>query len=753
MVVWGGATDFAIAGDGGRYGIVLDSDINDTDGDLLVDVCDTCPLDAANDQDRDAICGNVDTCPLFFDPCQADSDLDGLGDACDPCTDPDHDGFGNPGFPATNCLIDNCPTTYNPEQQDQNSNGVGNACEVGSGPYLRQIFVSRERKHFECTNRVELCFLCIPDIIGRDVVEVDLITVRAQVADPDGPDDLQKVKVKFIDPPECPASPPLFGIPTLVTMDLFDNGRSDISSAPGLQLSGDDVAGDSIYSRQFYFRTQTDRVSGCVEATDQSNIGGSLGIYVSPLYSEPADMRDFRFFLEATDRESNSSGSSEFPIAVQGTFVSLSDFSRACGPPPGCASLPNEPPRASIVAKRESECSSPSGAPVLLDGSESSDPNSTPGTNDDLISFEWFKDFGLPSSALLGKGPVLITDLPLGDHDITLQVTDLLGTKATAQEKVGVSDTVPPNLVCPSPQSAECSGSTGTRVNSVASAIDRCSPSVAIQNNVNAGGGDASGDYPLGTTAIHFTASDASGNTSSCDSSVTVRDTTPPILAVSPAPSVLWPPNHRMVDIGIGLTSTDACSTPTVTLSSITSTEPDDAPGSGDGSTVNDIRGADLGDPDFSFQLRAERESGGGGRVYQLTYTAVDSSGNQASTSSIVLVPHDKGASAEPLFVSVENRAPGTELRWNPVPGASNYKVIRGVIGNLREAGEIIDLGTVSCNMPASSSTSTAGFEDADVPALGKAFFYLVSYNDGRDSGYGSTSTAKPRAETGGGCE
>jgi hypothetical protein len=58
------------------------------DGDTRGDLCDACPLDAADDSDADGRCANVDNCPFVTNPGQADADMDGTGDACEPDVTP-----------------------------------------------------------------------------------------------------------------------------------------------------------------------------------------------------------------------------------------------------------------------------------------------------------------------------------------------------------------------------------------------------------------------------------------------------------------------------------------------------------------------------------------------------------------------------------------------------------------------------------------------------------------------------------------
>jgi hypothetical protein len=97
------------------------------------------------------------------------------------------------------------------------------------------------------------------------------------------------------------------------------------------------------------------------------------------------------------------------------------------------------------VASR-TECTSPSGAAVFLDASSSSDADSTPGTSDDIAAYEWFEGFGLPSQALIATGVTASPVLSLGNHAITLRVTDHDGAMSTESLIAVVSDTKRPSL-------------------------------------------------------------------------------------------------------------------------------------------------------------------------------------------------------------------------------------------------------------------------------------------------------------------
>jgi hypothetical protein len=144
---------------------------------------------------------------------------------------------------------------------------------------------------------------------------------------------------------------------------------------------------------------------------------------------------------------------------------------------------------------------------------------------------------------------------------------------------------------------------------------------------------------PLGTSTFTVEVNDGQGGTDTDTVQVTVADTTPPELRVELSESILWAPNHKLIDITATIAVVDACdAAPVVTLLSILSSEPDD--GRGDGRTTGDVQEAEVGTDDRTFRLRAERSGINLARIYRVTYQATDSSGNATTVTGEVRVQH-----------------------------------------------------------------------------------------------------------------
>jgi hypothetical protein len=115
------------------------------------------------------------------------------------------------------------------------------------------------------------------------------------------------------------------------------------------------------------------------------------------------------------------------------------------------------------------------------------------------------------------------------------------------------------------------------------------------------------------------------------------QDERAPLLTLSVTPSLLWPPNHKMVPVTVTASAVDDTDpAPAITLVGVRSSEPDD--GTGDGATIGDI----VRSSDFEFLLRAERSGSGPGRSYTITYRATDSAGNSVEQAVTVTVPANR---------------------------------------------------------------------------------------------------------------
>jgi Fe-S cluster assembly iron-binding protein IscA len=110
----------------------------------------------------------------------------------------------------------------------------------------------------------------------------------------------------------------------------------------------------------------------------------------------------------------------------------------------------------------------------------------------------------------------------LGTTSVTYTVTDIHGNSATCSFGVVVTDTQAPSIVCPQAItfSANSSGCNYTGSLIPPTASDNCTGPVTVSGPVPAG------PYSVGTTTVTWTATDSTGNTSTCTQDIMVLQTT-----------------------------------------------------------------------------------------------------------------------------------------------------------------------------------------------------------------------------------
>jgi hypothetical protein len=224
---------------------------------------------------------------------------------------------------------------------------------------------------------------------------------------------------------------------------------------------------------------------------------------------------------------------------------------------------------------------------------------------------------------------------PLGSTLATLTVAGVQGVARQCEGTVTVVDTTPPSLVPPQavtssrePENPTCGVFISDAQLGEATVHENCTGVVVVTRS----GVPVNNIFPVGTTTLTHTATDASGNTATATKTVTVTDsTTPEITGLSVSPDVLWPANGKMVDVWVSYDLKTNCNAGPMTCGlSVSSNETID-------STDYSILDS------HHLLLRAKNEKGND-RIYTITVTCSGSPGPEPK-STTVLVPdkNDKG--------------------------------------------------------------------------------------------------------------
>ena len=259
---------------------------------------------------------------------------------------------------------------------------------------------------------------------------------------------------------------------------------------------------------------------------------------------------------------------------------------------------------------------------------------------------------------------------PVGTTTVNLLATDAAGNTSTGSFTVTVLDQTPPSITAPPDITAEAAGPYGAVVSFSTLAVD------AVTGPCATSATPASGSiFPVGTTPVLVTAIDGFGNSGTTSFTVTIRDTTPPVLF---APSTL-----RMVATG----STGATlALPWGTYDLVSGTCPVVyTPASGSffpiGTTI-------------------------------VTATSADSAGNVASGTIAVTVTPQAPVRGTNLKLHLDASIPSTLVtdpggrvsRWNDVDGGTSYvaqpaasnQPLAALDGTL--ALNVVDFGTFNAN-------------------------------------------------------
>jgi hypothetical protein len=240
-----------------------------------------------------------------------------------------------------------------------------------------------------------------------------------------------------------------------------------------------------------------------------------------------------------------------------------------------------------------------------------------------------------------GAGAVYVFNLvPLEPGVVTVAlpasvVTDASGNGNAGSTVMSRTYVGPPPVVTTSGDvTVEATSPRGATASFTATAVDGGGGAATVTCSSESGS-----LFPIGLTTVTCSSRDRYGSVGSSTLTVTVRDTTAPvILGAAPSAAALWPPSHAMMPITFAVSASDAVDAePVCSVASVSSNEPVSGTGQGDMAPDWTMTGA------LSLNVRAERAGSGSGRVYTIAITCADRAGNTSTTTARITVAHDQG--------------------------------------------------------------------------------------------------------------
>ncbi len=186
----------------------------------------------------------------------------------------------------------------------------------------------------------------------------------------------------------------------------------------------------------------------------------------------------------------------------------------------------NHAPSAVAGPDQVLECSGGGQVRAEVDGSRSTDGDSSPGTVDDIASYAWSE-----GGEHFAESARAVRELALGEHSLRLTVTDADGATATDETVIDVVDRAGPAIRVDSPASGQCLGPAAVPVVPQASAQDACTGTEPAVTFEPPGPLTAHGDYSLVASAV-----DPAGNASRVEVPFTLDLVAPQVTLLEPEP-------------------------------------------------------------------------------------------------------------------------------------------------------------------------------------------------------------------------